>query len=784
MTFVLDLTSLNQDILSGHLRVGGTNPSGVEINANSRYLTLAGKPWLPVMGEFHFSRYPNRFWREELLKMKAGGVQIAATYLFWNHHEEEEGQFDWSGDRDIRRFVELCAETGLLAYPRIGPWAHGEARSGGFPDWLLRICGEQVRRDAMPYLAYVERFYREIWTQLKGLLWKDGGPVIGIQLENELIHNAGHIHTLKRMARAVGFDVPLYTMTGWGPADVPQDEVIPLFGGYPDAFWDRHVDDWSRPARKHYFFGANRDDNAIGADLRKLERVADLEYLKRYPFATCELGGGMQVSYHRRPWIEPMDVLAPAVTRLGSGSNLLGYYMYHGGSHPLGKLSTLQESQATGYPNDLPVISYDFQTALREYGQESSQYRLLRRLHLFLADFGTALAPLTPAFPEPAPTGVEDHETLRWTARSDGRSGYLFINTYQRVEHLPEQPGVQFELQLQEKKLCVPLEPLTIPADSALIWPFEQNLDGIRLEYATAQPVCRLGGSGVPVYVFARHAGIAADFCFAAGTLSGVVGAALTKGRLLGDLPVGQPVDLRGRGGAWIRLLLLSEEQSLDCCKVTIADREHLFLSPASPVFDGGQVRLRSRCPSDLWFSLYPAPARALPVPGVAEGAFTRYNLAVPEQKSVPVSAERVSAAGPARAVPLGGGGVAQAPDDADFAAAETWRVQLPPDALQGASEVFLRIDYQGDAARAYLDGRLVADDFYYGRTWEIGLSRFAPQVLRHGLELKLLPLRADAPVYIPPQCRPAFDSSGQALSVRAIWAEPEYEQSIQLPAG
>jgi beta-galactosidase len=80
---------------------------------NSRYLMLDGKPWLPVMGEFRYTRYPERYWEEGILKMKAGGVQIVATYVFWIHHEEVEGHFDWSGPRDLHRFVELCGKHGM-----------------------------------------------------------------------------------------------------------------------------------------------------------------------------------------------------------------------------------------------------------------------------------------------------------------------------------------------------------------------------------------------------------------------------------------------------------------------------------------------------------------------------------------------------------------------------------------------------------------------------------------------------------------------------------------------
>jgi hypothetical protein len=159
------------------------SPTGHVLGINSRYLTRDAKPWLPVMGEFHFSRYPRDRWEEELLKMKSAGVNIVATYVIWIHHEEIEGQFDWSGQRDLRAFAQLCAKHGLLLEPRIGPWAHAEVRNGGLPDWLLQKGPTRVNDPV--YLSYVAKFYKEIGHQLDGLLWKDGGPVVALQLENE-----------------------------------------------------------------------------------------------------------------------------------------------------------------------------------------------------------------------------------------------------------------------------------------------------------------------------------------------------------------------------------------------------------------------------------------------------------------------------------------------------------------------------------------------------------------------------------------------------------------------
>jgi len=103
------------------------------------YLTMDTRPWLPVMGEFHYSRVPESEWEEELLKMKSAGAQIVSTYVIWIHHEEIRGQFDWTGQRNLRRFVELCGKHGLYVVARIGPWTHGESRNGGLPDWLLNL---------------------------------------------------------------------------------------------------------------------------------------------------------------------------------------------------------------------------------------------------------------------------------------------------------------------------------------------------------------------------------------------------------------------------------------------------------------------------------------------------------------------------------------------------------------------------------------------------------------------------------------------------------------------
>ena len=217
-------------LLRRHLHLGGSNPKGEQITVTSRYLERNARPWLPVMGEYHFVRDNRENWYRELCKMKAGGVDLVATYLFWIYHEEEEGKLDFSGDRDIRAFVLDAKRAGLEVVLRLGPWAHGECRNGGFPDWLLQKPFP-LRQSNPEYMALVRHWYSCIYREVEGLFFPDGGPIVAVQLENELTDDAQHLLDLKQLAQRIGFTVPLYTVTGWNSrygAKIPVDDVLPV----------------------------------------------------------------------------------------------------------------------------------------------------------------------------------------------------------------------------------------------------------------------------------------------------------------------------------------------------------------------------------------------------------------------------------------------------------------------------------------------------------------------------------------------------------------------------
>jgi hypothetical protein len=148
------------------------------------------------------------------------------------------------------------------------------------------------------------------------------------------------------------------------------------------------------------------------------------------------------------------------------------------------------------------------------------------------------------------------------------------------------------------------------------------------------------------------------------------------------------------------------------------------------------------------------------------DGIFGRFDLAA-TVVALDVSVEKIKEAGPARTVPMGPYGVAEAPPEEEFERAAVWRVKLPA-GLDVSRDVLLRFHYLGDVARIYLGDRLLTDNFYNGLPFELALAPFAPDIFFGELLLKVLPLRPDAPIYLLPGDRP-HDIKAELLRVELI---------------
>jgi len=742
--------------------MGDTPGSAHAITLTNRFVERDGRPWIPVMGEYHYARDDESVWELELRKLKAGGITVVATYAIWILHEEVRGERSWAGNRNLRRFVELAAEVGLLVVARIGPWVHGETRNGGFPDWLQAL--PVVHRTNDPaYLDLVRDWYRDIAVQLDGLLHgieNPDAPVIGIQIENELYDQPDHLDTLRTIAEQEGLAASLWIATGWGGAQLPADRMLPVYAGYSDGFWEESDVEWPAFGRLHFSFSTERDDLSVGADLRVTDAVAsDRDY--RYPHVTCELGGGMQAAYHRRPLVDPTDVAALALTKLGSGSAWQGYYLYHGVVQQRGPLSGTQESQETGYPNDLPLIDYDFFAPVGSHGQLREHYHLLRQQHLFIERYGDRLAVLPATIPADVSGGP------RWSVRGGDGDGFLFVNNHQpAAEPLPAIADVQFSIGFSDATVTLPSASFELPADASFVWPLRQPFGDIPRLTATVQPVTELpssetNGPAGSTVVFAAVEGIAVELLVEGVERDDIRGAvtvaAASDGLLVRPLVAPGPDCVFAIGETTVVVL-----DALSASRLWRADAagvDTLFVWPGGLVSDDGVVLRTDRAGAGL----LTFPALAATVERIerqsiehqgAGALFARYAVRGPDA----VADQRVSRLREVTgSVPARTGGPANrlsAPLDADFAAAAVFRIDIDTRGLESADEWLLRLDWVGDVARVFIDGDLVSDQFWSGRVLDVDLGPFRDR-LASGVVVEVLPWRPDSGVFVDARVRP-----------------------------
>lgn len=320
--------------------------------------------------------------------------------------------------------------------------------------------------------------------------------------------------------------------------------------------------------------------------------------------------------------------------------------------------------------------------------------------------------------------------------------------------------------------LTLPSEPVTIPRGAYFCWPLRLDLAGLRLDWATAQPVCTVDdGRGRTVLVLAATDGITPELALDLRTVTTVrvpSGEVTTVGDrvLVTGLRPGTDalVEVDTTDGGRVGLLVLDAATARTAYRGRAWGAERLVLGEAGGgvVFDAhaDEVRVHSTAPEPS-FAVLPAPERAPVATGAvvkeaADGVFVRYTLVADDQgrrgsdgadDALPVTLIRPP--GEAPPVTTGVLGRASVPADEHFdTVAAEYGIATPDDAPPGT---LLRVHWTGDVARAHVGGRLVADQFYSGRVWDIGLDRLPADGARsEGLRLRVLPLPAGAPVHVP----------------------------------
>ncbi|PQP81225.1 beta-galactosidase [Paenibacillus sp. PCH8] len=722
--FILDVE--DKDIRAGRMTGnGGKNPLGESYDFTNYYMTHNNKPCIPVVGEFHFSRFAYLQWEEELLKMKAGGVNIIASYVFWNYHEEQEGEFVWSGNLNLRHFVDLCGKHQLPLIVRIGPFCHGEVRNGGMPDWLFSYAFE-VRSNDEGYLYYAKRLYREIARQLKGSFYQEGGPVIGVQLENEYMHAGApmdawgyirekyitsgrdgqeHLNALRHIAEEAGMRPMFYTATAWGKAAVPEDRTLPMLAGYAYTPWIPN-----QPPSQEYLF---RD-----LHMNPVEEV-DYDSLE-YPAAYCELAGGMQVSYHARPIVDADSVEAMTIVKLANGSNMVGYYMYHGGTNPVGKHSYMNEQA-------LPKMTYDYQAPLGEFGRIGESYDRIRTLSMFLEAYGELLAPMGCVVPEDQQSLTSENTIdLRWSLRQQAGSGFLFMNNYQDHMDMPNR-DVRLELNTRNGAASYPREgTMQLKSGMAAILPFHMNVNGMKIISATVQPLTRFMVNQELTAVFYAHAGMTPEYVIDALSVMNVEmpeGTVSEQEKEYVIHPVaGKDHSLRITtvDGVVIRIITLTREEALHAYRFRVGGEERLMISSSHLYIQNEMLICTSVDHSEMDVSFYPVPEHITAsdyavTSQSTKGLFGTFNFKVTPYQSV---------------------------TEIEYPKENAATLRVDTEWPEQVDDLWLEIDYEGDVAIAYIHNQMLTDHIQYGHAWMIGLKQSRHLLADHALRLSITPIR------------------------------------------
>lgn len=336
---------------------------------------LDGRPFVIRSGEMHYPRIPRAAWRDRLRMARAMGLNTITTYAFWSQHEPEPGRWDFSGQNDLRAFVELAAEEGLNVVLRPGPYVCAEVDFGGFPAWLLRTPGLRVRSMDARYLAASARYFKRLAQEVGDLQSTRGGPILMLQLENEygsFGRDHDYLRTVRAQLRQAGFDAPLFTSDG-GDAR--------LFDG-----------------------GTLRDVPAVvNFDGSADDAKESIEALAAWHRGGHSQGPQMAGEYwagwfdhwgeaHHR---QSADEAAHVVDWMLSQGVSFNLYMFHGGTS-FGWLAGANDSSAEPYAPD--TTSYDYDAALDEAGRPTPKFLALREV---IAKYVKDPLPPIPAPPRP-----------------------------------------------------------------------------------------------------------------------------------------------------------------------------------------------------------------------------------------------------------------------------------------------------------------------------------------------------------------------------------------------
>ncbi|WP_277211025.1 beta-galactosidase [Isoptericola croceus] len=314
---------------------------------------LDGRPHQIVSGALHYFRVHPDQWADRIRKARLMGLDTIETYVAWNVHSPDRGEFRTDGPRDLGRFLDLVAAEGLHAIVRPGPYICAEWTGGGLPGWLLADPTVGVRRAEPQFLTAIEEYYAAVAAIVAPRQATTGGPVLMVQVENEygaygddpLDERQHYLRTLAATLRRHGIDVPLFT------SDQANDEHLTA-GSLPELLTTAN-------------FGS-----------RTTERLATLRrHQPTGPLMCMEFWDGWFDSWGLHHHVTAPEANADDLDALLAAGASVNLYMFHGGTN----------FGLTAGANDKGVYrpittSYDYDAPLAEHGAPTAKYRTFREV--------------------------------------------------------------------------------------------------------------------------------------------------------------------------------------------------------------------------------------------------------------------------------------------------------------------------------------------------------------------------------------------------------------------
>jgi len=444
------------------------------IRYDSHCYTIRGIDTFIFSLECPYPRCPREEWRDRFVKIKQAGFNTIDTYVFWNYHEWENGQFDFS---ELEEFLTLAGQFGFFVIVRPGPYVDAEFERGGFPAYVI-AQRFPVRSMHPRSLQTSKHWYDNVLPVIRRHQITQGGPIILMQVENEIdftdvpeTEQREYIRFLARLAWDAGIQVPLISNV----SSVVRDRSDPDMARIVDAcdFYPRwsFLTDNELPKNTSGLTMEEKvglSDRAVLASLRKMRKDEP-----NVPLSVAELGTGYYSKIGGKlsedeEGADATQINALTKTIIEQGVTYLNYYLGWGGSN--------RDWAAKGVTS-----TYDFAAPIREWGGLWDKYYNVKAIGDFLRMFGGLLT-RSEAMEKAARS---THPDMTVSQRLSGSSAFVFVRADTDAEH-------HFKLTFRDpvdgRSVTLPQHgQLTMGPHAMKMLPVQVPIAGGHLRYSTAE---------------------------------------------------------------------------------------------------------------------------------------------------------------------------------------------------------------------------------------------------------------------------------------------------------